>query len=136
MIFHIRLHRTELNSISDLKQRQRRLVELNVIEQCTNIFKTAVVQRRRMKTFTAQADGSKEYLFTEPRVHAFVYEPTTGKMQKLDVDFKDYLQDLRSVYELYPPVQPPLVPAPPVQPVPEVTRVTLKKRIMNLFQQN
>ena len=46
-----RLHREELSSIPELRMRQRRLVELNVIEQCLNIYKTAVVQRRRVETY-------------------------------------------------------------------------------------
>ena len=45
-----RLHRDELNALPDLRSRQRRLVELNVIEQCINIMKTAVVQRARVQT--------------------------------------------------------------------------------------
>jgi hypothetical protein len=32
------LHRDELNAIEDETARQRRLVELNVIEQCLNIY--------------------------------------------------------------------------------------------------
>ena len=53
--------------IDDLKKRQRRLVELNVIEQCLNIFKTAVVQRRRVATFEDMESGSTMIKFTEPR---------------------------------------------------------------------
>jgi hypothetical protein len=30
-----------------------------------------------------------------------VYEPTTGIATKLPVDFKEYLKELRSVYDLY-----------------------------------
>jgi carbonic anhydrase len=45
-----RLHREELNAIQDLRARQRRLVELNVLEQCINLLKTSVVQRTRMET--------------------------------------------------------------------------------------
>jgi hypothetical protein len=39
--------------------------------------------------------------FAEPRVHAFVYEPGTGEALKLEVDFKEYIRNLRSVYDLY-----------------------------------
>ena len=42
-----RLHADELRAISDPELKHRRLVELNVMEQCLNIFKTGVVQRRR-----------------------------------------------------------------------------------------
>ena len=39
-----RLHRNELASIKDEEQKYRRLVELNVQEQCVNVIKTADVQ--------------------------------------------------------------------------------------------
>jgi len=39
--------------------------------------------------------------FSEPRVHALVYEPTTGEAHKLPVDFMELVKDLRSVYDLY-----------------------------------
>src|SRR5690606_21140019 len=39
-----RLHRTELNAISDDRKRYDRLVELNVEEQCINVIKTAALQ--------------------------------------------------------------------------------------------
>lgn len=99
-----RLHRDELNAIDDLKTRQRRLVELNTIEQCLNIFKTAVVQRKRVQTFEAIQDGDKKrYSFVEPRIHAFVYDPTTGEANRLPVDFGAYMEDLKKVYDLYAP---------------------------------
>ena len=87
--------------IPEQKMRQRRLVELNVIEQCLNIFKTAVVQRRRVYTNNEMSKGNDEFKFTEPRVHAFVYEPGTGIAKKLDVDFASYVKDLRDIYDLY-----------------------------------
>ena len=40
-----RLHKTELNNIKDVEQRYRRLVELNVEEQCINVIKLASVQQ-------------------------------------------------------------------------------------------
>jgi len=72
-----RLHRDELNAIEDETARQRRLVELNVIEQCLNIFKTAVVQRKRVESYQKQKSEGKDIgsTFTEPRVHAYVYDP-------------------------------------------------------------
>eukprot|EP01042_Synura_sphagnicola_P004520 gene4520-5741_t len=44
-------------SISSIRDRQRRLVELNVIEQCLNVYKTAVVQRRRLETYRLREEG-------------------------------------------------------------------------------
>ena len=96
-----RLHKAELDEIPDLRERQRKLVELNVIEQCLNVFKTAVVQRRRVETYEAAKVPGSLYTFSEPVVHAFVYEPTTGQAKKLEVDFRKYLKELADVYDLY-----------------------------------
>jgi carbonic anhydrase len=96
-----RLHKEELNDIEGLRERQRRLVELNVEEQCLNIFKTAVVQRRRVETHRLIGVEGSNIKFSEPRVHAFVYEPTTGEAKKLPVDFGTYLRDLRNIYDVY-----------------------------------
>ncbi|HEY8163029.1 MAG: carbonic anhydrase [Methylocystis sp.] len=40
-----RLHRKELDAISSLEERTRRLVELNVIEQVNNLSHTSIVQK-------------------------------------------------------------------------------------------
>jgi carbonic anhydrase len=97
-----RLHKEELNNIEDETARYRRLVELNVIEQCLNIFKTAVVQRKRVETYgKMRKAGPQTSLFVEPRIHAYVYDPKTGELTKLSVDFKEYIDDLGSVYDLY-----------------------------------
>jgi adenosylmethionine-8-amino-7-oxononanoate aminotransferase len=39
--------------------------------------------------------------FAEPRIHAFVYEPTTGAANHLKVDFNEYIRDIREIYEMY-----------------------------------
>ena len=39
------IHADELNAISDVHERENRLVELNVIEQVKNLAKTSVVQK-------------------------------------------------------------------------------------------
>ena len=44
-----RLHKQELTEIGDEKKRYDRLVELNVLEQCINVIKTAAVQQRLWK---------------------------------------------------------------------------------------
>lgn len=75
-----RLHRDELDSIKDPEARHRRLVEFNVIEQCINLFKTGVIQRRRVQTFQ---QSNKEYAI--PRIHACVFEPKTGDLKRLKV---------------------------------------------------
>lgn len=93
-----RLHYDELSSISDYDTKFRRLVELNVIEQCLNVYKCKVVQERRMET-----SKDPNFDFTQPRVHALVYDPATGRLKKLNVDFKSYIDRLNGVYELHDP---------------------------------
>lgn len=90
-----RLHRPELDAIADDEERTRRLVELNVIEQCLNIFKTGVVQRQRMRTFV-----DPDVPFTQPRVHAMVYSPADGSLKKLKVDWSELVDDLGGIYDL------------------------------------
>lgn len=91
-----RLHKTELDAIKDPEARVRRLVELNVVEQCLNVFKTDVVQKRRLET---AADGSLPYM--QPQIHAMVYEPGEGKLLRLPVNFEAYMAELGEVYDLY-----------------------------------
>ena len=45
-----RLHNDHLDHIDDEEERHFRLVELNVMEQCINLFKTGVIQRKRNQT--------------------------------------------------------------------------------------
>ena len=57
------MHRVELDGIKDEEDRHRRLVELNVVEQCINIFKTGVVQRKRLATYV---EPDEEYTLRQP----------------------------------------------------------------------
>ena len=154
-----RLHRDELDAIDDADARYRRLVELNVVEQVLNLYKTGVVQRRRVKTH--QDEGSA---YPTPRIHACgtllvfakfpidivkfigarvllltdcldamrsfsqrvlnlassgktipsatifvslprraVFDPKTGYLKRLEVDFKSYTDELHQIYDLYTP---------------------------------
>mmetsp|Transcript_32992 Transcript_32992/g.33600 ORF Transcript_32992/g.33600 Transcript_32992/m.33600 type:complete len:339 (-) Transcript_32992:6-1022(-) len=154
----VRLHKEELQNISDPRTRQRRLVELNVKEQTINVFKTAVVQKRRIDTYnenkkaaavaaatgiivirpkikekvsnSAETDSRSvastapvldsiatlkktlpqrnkpllEYTnqpFTEPQVHAFVYDPATGELKRLKAKLLEAINELKEVYDLY-----------------------------------
>lgn len=63
---------------------------LRIVAVCLGIVLATALCRHR--------SGKK---FSEPRIHAFVYEPTTGEARKLPVDFKSYLRELRSIYDLY-----------------------------------
>lgn len=81
-----RLHQEELDAITDEEQRYRRLVELNVLEQCVNVIKTPDVQRawkeRRLK------------------VHGWVFDVRTGKLIDLQIDFEKILEKIMRVYRI------------------------------------
>lgn len=82
-----RLHRKELNLIADEQLRYRRLVELNVEEQCINVIKTAVVQRTYLDT-------------GYPLVHGWVFDMENGKLIDLEIDFREKLRDIQEIYNL------------------------------------
>ena len=53
-----RMHFDELNAIADIETRGKRLVELNVTEQCLNVAKSASVQRAYLEGgFWTYMDG-------------------------------------------------------------------------------
>jgi carbonic anhydrase len=94
-----RLHRVELDAIGDKEQRYRRLVELNVMEQSFNLFKSGAVQKRRIQTYK---EKSEKQPYTTPRIHACVFDPKTGVLNHLkDVNMQHYIEDFRSIYDLY-----------------------------------
>ncbi|CAL1146476.1 unnamed protein product [Cladocopium goreaui] len=92
-----RLHREELDAIDCPDERHKRMVELNVIEQCLNLFKTSDIQRRRRYT----ASRIEEFGCALPRVHAMVFSPADGILRRLNVDYKKHLGDSIDVYHLY-----------------------------------
>jgi carbonic anhydrase len=67
-----RLHATELDAITDEKERTDRLVEYNVIENVRNLCKTSIVQN---------AWGQEQSL----SVHGWVYSLASGKITDLKV---------------------------------------------------
>jgi len=90
-----RLHKDHLDNIMDSEERHRRLVELNVVEQCLNLYKTGVVQRKRMKT-TKASDGVDVF----PRIYGLVFNPADGYLRKLKVDFTARIGSLNHIYSL------------------------------------
>jgi carbonic anhydrase len=89
-----RVHQHSINMISDSELRHRRLVEMNVIEQCLNVYKTAAVQQCRSEN---ASKGTVAY----PRVHAMVFDPKVGILQKLPVNFKKTIEQFKDIYDLY-----------------------------------
>jgi carbonic anhydrase len=82
-----RLHEDELDAIADPEARHRRLVELNVREQCYNVIKTASLQKHYL------ASGY-------PTVHGWVYDLRQGLLIDLDVPFEESLQRVQKLYRL------------------------------------
>jgi len=82
-----RLHAGELDAIADENQRYNRLVELNVVEQATNVIKTASLQKTYQK---------KGY----PVVHGWVFDLHTGLINDLNLDFKQILANIQKIYNL------------------------------------
>ena len=93
-----RLHRDELNSIHDTEKRHRRLVELNIVEQCLNLYKTSVVQQARLNSF----HDPNEELIT-PQIHPLVFDPATGVVSKLPMDPRKEVSEFRDIYDLFDP---------------------------------
>lgn len=91
-----RLHKKELDRISDDELRHRRLVELNVSEQCLNLYKTSVVQRRRLETY-----NSSDMKLATPRIHGLVFDPATGILSKIPIDFRREINELKDTYDLF-----------------------------------
>lgn len=81
-----RLHEAELDAIPKEK-RYDRLIELNIIEQCRNVVKTAAVQQRY------EIEGF-------PIVHGWVFDPKDGLLRDLKVDFETMLLGIKKIYNL------------------------------------
>lgn len=81
-----RMHKDELTKIEDEEARYKRLVELNVEEQCINVLKTAEVQKaRRDRDLT---------------VHGWVFDVHSGQLIDLKIDFIKLLENIKEIYRL------------------------------------
>ncbi|BAO56460.1 carbonic anhydrase [Nonlabens marinus] len=81
-----RMHKEELNGIKNEEDRYKRLIELNVQEQCINVLKTSDVQLAfRDRGIT---------------VHGWVFDLATGKLIDLKIDFESILKDIMEIYHL------------------------------------
>lgn len=85
-----RMHKAELDAITDERKRYDRLVELNVMEQCTNIIKTAALQ------LSYAQDGF-------PEVHGWVFDIHSGKIIDLKIDHDMILNNIKEIYDLTDP---------------------------------
>lgn len=82
-----RLHKDELKTIKDEAERYKRLVELNVEEQCINVIKTSVVQKHYIN-------------YGYPIVHGWVFDVHSGKLIDLNINFRKKLEHIQEIYNL------------------------------------
>ena len=81
-----RLHKSTLDLIDDEELKYKRLVELNVQEQCVNVIKTSDVQ--------------KAYKERNITVHGWVFDIHTGKLIDLKIDFDHILKNIMEIYRI------------------------------------
>ena len=82
-----RLHEDELRNITDEQLKYRRLVELNVEEQMTNVIKTAAVQKSYVNN-------------GYPEVHGWIFDIHTGELKDLSIYFRLKLKHIQEIYNL------------------------------------
>ncbi len=82
-----RLHEDELRNVPDELLKYRRLVELNVEEQMTNVIKTAAVQKSYVN------NGF-------PEVHGWIFDIHTVELKDLKIDFRLKLKHIQEIYNL------------------------------------
>ena len=81
-----RMHKLELDKITCEEEKYKRLVELNVQEQCVNVLKTSDVQKAfRERNIT---------------MHGWVWDIHSGKLIDLKIDFDKILKDIMEIYHL------------------------------------
>ncbi len=81
-----RTHKKELNEIENEEARYKRLVELNVQEQCVNVIKTSAVQ--------------KAYNDRGIQIHGWVFDVHSGNIVDLNLNYKEVMSKIMEIYHL------------------------------------
>jgi carbonic anhydrase len=81
-----RVHQKELDGISDPDKKNRRMTELNIIEQVYNLCKTSIIQNSWEK-------------HKRPHVHGWVYDVSNGLIKDLNVTVRDD-SEMHSIYKI------------------------------------
>jgi carbonic anhydrase len=82
-----RIHRVEIEAIKDEDEQHKRMVELNVQEQCLHLYTNPIVQKAQKAT-------------GYPRIHGFVYDIAEGLIKDLNIDFKAKVRRMSRLYSL------------------------------------
>lgn len=81
-----RLHKDELDLLPNDDSRYKRLIELNVQEQCINVLKTAEVQRA--------------YKERNLSVHGWVFDIHSGELIDLKINFDKIINNIMEIYRI------------------------------------
>lgn len=81
-----RLHQDELNGIKSATKKHKRLVELNVLEQCINLVKIDDVQRA--------------LLAKKIQIHGWVFDMKTGDLIDLHFDTDEVAKEIIDIYSI------------------------------------
>ncbi len=81
-----RLHKPELDALKSEEEKYKRLVELNVQEQCFNVIKTSDVQNA--------------YKERKLKVHGWVFDVHSGNLIDLKIDFDKILEEIMEIYRI------------------------------------
>ena len=81
-----RIHSDELMAIEDEEKRYKRLIELNVVEQCINVIKTSSIQKANRER--------------KIKVYGWVFDLSSGKIIDLKINFDKILSNIMEIYHL------------------------------------
>jgi len=80
-----RLNQEELDAIKDPVQKERRFIELNVVEQVYDLSKTSIIQNAWQR-------------FKRPYIHGWVYDIGNGEIKDLNISLS-HDSDMPAVYK-------------------------------------
>ncbi len=80
-----RLNQEELDAINDPVQKERRFIELNVVEQVYDLSKTSIIQNAWQR-------------FKRPYIHGWVYDIGNGEIKDLNISLS-HDSDMPAVYK-------------------------------------
>jgi len=81
-----RIHQKTLDVITNEEEKYKKLIELNVQEQCINVIKTAEVQK-----------ANKE---RNLKVYGWIFDLHNGKLIDLNINFDEILKGITKIYKI------------------------------------
>lgn len=81
-----RIHQKVLDKITNEEEKYKKLVELNVQEQCINVIKTAEVQKANRER--------------DLKVYGWIFDIHNGELIDLNINFPEILKDITKIYKI------------------------------------